>query len=68
MFQFGLKRLIGTMQVSSCAVERVFPQLKLIRDQCGDNLYEDILEVRMFARCNGSDVIDDLWGRAFSIN
>eukprot|EP00979_Chaetoceros_neogracilis_P003467 scaffold598_cov207-Chaetoceros_neogracile.AAC.5 len=46
-------RLVGTMQVSSCAVERVFSQLKLIREVCGDNLYRDMLELRMFARCNG---------------
>ena len=55
-------RLVGTMQqVSSCAVERVFSQLKLIREVCGDNLYRDMLEVRMFARCNGD--LGNLWLR-----
>ena len=40
-------------QVSSCAIERVFSQLKLIRDVCGDNMLEDMLEIRMFERNNG---------------
>ena len=52
-------KIIGTLQVSSCAVERVFSQLQVIRDVCGDKLYEDILEVRMFARCNGN--LSGLW-------
>ena len=46
-------RLVALVQVSSCTVERVFSQLKYIRDRCGDNIYEDMLEVRMFAQCNG---------------
>ena len=48
-------------QLSSCAVERAFSQLKLIRDACGDNMMEDQLEVRMFERCNGDldEVYDD---------
>ena len=41
------------MQLSSCAVEQVFSQLKLMRDACGDNLKDDMLELRMFMRCNG---------------
>jgi len=57
-FSLALK-IIGTLQVSSCAVERVFSQLQVICDVCGDKLYEDILEVRMFARCNGN--LSGLW-------
>lgn len=55
-------RLIALIQVSSCAVERVFSQLKLIVETCG-NMFEDTLEVRMFARCNGN--LDELWTKAF---
>ena len=51
-FALGL-RLIVLTQVSSCAIERVFSQLKLIRDTCGDNMLEDMLEIRMFERNNG---------------
>lgn len=39
-FALGI-RLIVLTQVSSCAIERVFSQLKLIRDVCGDNMLED---------------------------
>ena len=46
-------RAVVLTQLSSCAVERVFSQLKLIHDACGDNMMEDMLEIRMFERCNG---------------
>ena len=46
-------RLVVLTQTSSCAVERVFSRLKMIRDTCGDRLYEDMLEVRMLMQCNG---------------
>jgi len=46
-------RVVVLTQLSSCAVERVFSQLKLIRDACGDNMMEDMLEIRMFELCNG---------------
>ena len=36
-FSLALK-IIGTLQVSSCAVERVFSQLQVIRDVCGDHI------------------------------
>ena len=39
--------------LSSCAVERVFSQLKLIVESCGENLMEDMLEIRMLLRNNG---------------
>ena len=42
-------RLIALVQVSSCAVERVFPQLQVVRDQCGENMMDDIHKVRMLA-------------------
>jgi hypothetical protein len=35
-------RLVALVQVSSCTVERVFSQLKYIRDCYGDNIYKDI--------------------------
>ena len=46
-------RLIVLIQVSSCSVERVFSQMKLVVETCGP-VYNDTLEVRMFARCNGN--------------
>jgi len=58
-------RLVGLVQVSSCAVERVFSQLKYIRDRCGDNIYEDMLEIRMFAQCNG-DLTSKLFNKVHS--
>ena len=50
-------------QLSNCAVERVFSQLNLIRESCGDNMMEDMLQIRMFERCNGelSDLFDELF-------
>jgi len=47
-------RLVALVQVSSCAVERVFSQLLEIRRKCKDGMLEDILEVRLFEQCNGS--------------
>ena len=54
-------RVVVLTQLSSCAVERVFSQLNLIRKQCGDNIIEDMIQIRMFERCNGdlSVVFDD---------
>ena len=46
-------------QLSSCSVEQVFSQLKLICDACSDSLMEDMLEIRMFERCNGD--LDDIY-------
>ena len=46
-------RLVVILQVSSCTVERVFSQMKYALDFCG-NVYEDHLEVRMFARLMGT--------------
>ena len=40
-------------QLSSCSVERVFSKLKNIRNHCGENMYDDKCEVRLFLQCNG---------------
>ena len=58
-------RLIGLIQVSSCAVERVFSALQRIRELCGDQMLEDMLEVRMHARINGNEQINCLLLRAY---
>ena len=51
-------RLVVLAQLSSCSVERVFSQLKLIRDACGDNMKGDMCEIRMFLRSNGEIFVD----------
>jgi len=56
-------RLIALIQVSSCAVERVFSQLNMIVETCGCHMLEDMLEVRLFARCNGD--LDELFTKAY---
>ena len=38
-------RVIILTQLSSCAVKRVFSQLKLIQDTCGDHLLEDMCQI-----------------------
>ena len=52
--------LVALVQVSSCAVERVFSQLLQIRQKCKDRIHEDILEVRMLEQCNGDVVLSIL--------
>ena len=47
-------RLVVLSQTSSCSVERVFSRLKMIRDTCGDNCYEDMTEIRVMLQCNGN--------------
>ena len=47
-------RLVVLTQVSSCSVERVFSRLKMMREACGDNMLEDMVEIRMFCMCNGN--------------
>ena len=51
--QMLVERAVVLTQISSCAVERVFSQLKLIVESCGENLMEDMLEIRMLLRNNG---------------
>ena len=46
-------RLVVLTQISSCAVERVFSRLKLIREVCDERLYEDMTEIRVLLQCNG---------------
>ena len=52
-FSFAV-RLLALMQPSSCAVERVFSQVKLIVEQTGSRSLEDLFLLRVFMRCNGS--------------
>jgi hypothetical protein len=51
-FQLAL-RLVVLSQLSSCAVERVFSRLKMVRETCKDSLLEDMLENRILLQCNG---------------
>ena len=53
-------RLIVLAQLSSCSVERVFSKLERIRQHTGDNLKEDMCEVRLLLQCNG-DLLDDMY-------
>ena len=46
-------RLAVLAQLSSCSVERVFSKLKIIRERCGEKLYDDMCEIRLFLQCNG---------------
>ena len=46
-------RLVVLAQLSSCSVERVFSKLKIIRERCGENTFDDMCEVRLFLQCNG---------------
>ena len=46
-------RLVVLTQMSSCSVERVFSRLQQIQDRCGNHLYEDMTEIRLFLQCNG---------------
>ena len=46
-------RLIILVNPSSCGVERVFSQIKLIIESCGTSMTEKLLELRAFIRCNG---------------
>jgi hypothetical protein len=41
-------RLVALVQPSSCGIERVFSQLKLVLDSCGDSVLESTLESRLF--------------------
>jgi hypothetical protein len=52
-------RLIVLAQLSSCSVERVFSRLDKVREVTGDNLKEDIMEVRLMLQCNGD--LDDMY-------
>ena len=45
-------RLVVLVQPSSANIERVFSQLKLIVEQIGNNALEEVIEARLFVRCN----------------
>ena len=59
-------RLVVLSQLSSCSVERVFSRLSLIRERCGENIFEDMTEIRLFMQCNGT--LDDLNEAALKFN
>jgi hypothetical protein len=44
--------MVVLVQPSSAAAERIFTQLKLIVDACGESMLLDMLEFRLFQRCN----------------
>ena len=46
-------RFVVLAQLSSCSVERVFSQLKLIQEICSDLLKEDMLNLRLLLQCIG---------------
>ena len=46
-------RLVVLVQLSNFFVERVFSRLKMRRDVCGDNMKEDMNEIRIFLQYNG---------------
>jgi hypothetical protein len=50
-------RLIALVQISSARVEKIFSQMKLIRDSCGDSLLEEALFGRVCERCNTYEVL-----------
>ena len=45
-------RLVALVQPSSAGIERVFSQLKLILDACGDSMLEETIIVRLMERVN----------------
>ena len=44
--------VLHLIQPSSAAAERIFTQLKKIVDACGESMLPDMLEFRLFQRCN----------------
>lgn len=56
-------KLIVLIQLSSCAVERVFCSEMCSVERVGGTTHEDALEVRMFAMCNKD--LTKLWMEAF---
>jgi hypothetical protein len=52
-------RLIVLMQLSSCSVERAFSQLELIRQRCGEKMFDDLAVLRKFLQSIGN--VDDLY-------
>ena len=60
-------RIVVLAQLSNYFIERVFSRLKLIRNVCGDNMKEDMSEIRLFLQYNGdlceflSNICEDNW-------
>ena len=52
-------RLVVLAQLSSCSVERVFSKLERIRKATGENMKEDMCEIRLLLQCNGT--LDDMY-------
>ncbi len=50
-------RLIALVQISSASVERIFSQMKLIWDSCGDSIAEKTLFGHVCERCNTYEVL-----------
>ena len=48
----GALRLVVLVQPSSATAERVFSQLKLIVDACGESMLAETVLYRMLRRCN----------------
>ena len=48
--------------MSICSVELVFSRLKIVEDNVGENMKNDMLELRMFLQCNGdvSELLDGI--------
>lgn len=49
---FTAARLVAIVPLSSASVERVFSQVKLIIEACGQNILEETLETRVMERVN----------------
>ena len=60
------RRLIVLSQLSSCSVEHVYSRLSLIHERCGDHMFEDMTEIRLFMQCNGN--LEDLYQAALKYN
>ena len=52
-------RLVVLTQLSSCSVKRVFSRLKYIHDNFGENILENMHEIRLMLQCNGK--LDNLY-------
>jgi hypothetical protein len=50
-------RLIALVQISSASVEKIFSQMKLIRDSCGDRMLEETLFGCVCECCNTYEVL-----------
>jgi hypothetical protein len=51
-WKHAIHLMVVLVQPSSADVERIFTQIKIIVDACGESLLLDMLEFRLFQRCN----------------